>query len=374
MLYNRRSLQHSNIKWNLSSLNENAVGSRGIRSGIRSPCGVARRRYGLAKLQTKLCRTSMEAMPFVQAAAALAAETCKIVFQHRRWNCSSIDRAPYLTPDLTRATREQAYVYAVSAASLTYTMARACANGGLHHCTCASPPKETPAENFKWGGCGDNIRWGTNFAKRFVDTVEKYNTKALERMARQISGRRDNVAYDKKIMKLKSHIASVNLHNNHVGRRIIIENLSTQCKCHGVSGSCSIKTCWRSMPPIVDIGHKLLEKFTVAKEVTKNYLNSDSKELGTASKRRNLKSDDLIFLTKSPDYCTKDERMGSLGTAGRKCNVTSNGTDSCRQLCCGRGYRTVVEEKIERCQCKYYSCCYVKCKTCKTTTQIYECS
>ncbi|KAI4464397.1 wnt related [Holotrichia oblita] len=119
----------------------------------------------------------MEAMPFVQAAAALAAET---------------------------STREQAYVYAVSAASLTYTMARACANGGLHHCTCASPPKETPAENFKWGGCGDNIRWGTNFAKRFVDTVEKYNTKALERMARQISGRRDNVAYDKKIMKLKA--------------------------------------------------------------------------------------------------------------------------------------------------------------------------
>lgn len=102
MFNKHRSLQHSNIKWNLSSLNENAVGSRGIRSGIRSPCGVARRRYGLAKLQTKLCRTSMEAMPFVQAAAALAAETCKIVFQHRRWNCSSIDKAPYLTPDLTR--------------------------------------------------------------------------------------------------------------------------------------------------------------------------------------------------------------------------------------------------------------------------------
>ncbi|GJQ84858.1 hypothetical protein Trydic_g479 [Trypoxylus dichotomus] len=156
-------------------------------------------------------------MPFVQAAAALAAETCKAVFQHRRWNCTSIDKAPYLTPDLTRATREQAYVYAVSAASLTYTMARACANGALHHCTCASPPKEAPGENFKWGGCGDNIRWGTNFAKRFVDTVEKYNTKALERLARQT--RRD-LAYDKKIMRLKGHIASVNLHNNRVGRRV----------------------------------------------------------------------------------------------------------------------------------------------------------
>ncbi|KRT86498.1 hypothetical protein AMK59_2729, partial [Oryctes borbonicus] len=228
-------------------------------------------------------------------------------------------------------------------------MARACANGALHHCTCASPPKEAPGENFKWGGCGDNIRWGTNFAKRFVDTVEKYNTKALERLARRT--RRD-LAYDKKIMRLKSHIASINLHNNRVGRRIIIENLNTQCKCHGVSGSCSIKTCWRSMPPIVDIGRKLLEKFTIAREVTKGYLNNEYREIGT--KRHVPKDDDLIFLTKSPDYCTKDERMGSMGTGGRRCNVTSNGTDSCRQLCCGRGYRTVVEEKIERCQCKYY--------------------
>ena len=46
----------------------------------------------------------MEMMPHVQTAAALAAETCKLVFQHRRWNCSSIDAAPYLTPDLTRGT------------------------------------------------------------------------------------------------------------------------------------------------------------------------------------------------------------------------------------------------------------------------------
>jgi hypothetical protein len=44
----------------------------------------------------------METMPHVQKAAILAAETCQTVFQDRRWNCSSIITAPYLTPDLTR--------------------------------------------------------------------------------------------------------------------------------------------------------------------------------------------------------------------------------------------------------------------------------
>ncbi|XP_022912686.2 protein Wnt-11b-1-like [Onthophagus taurus] len=361
------SLQHSNIKWNLTSLNE--IGGRGIRSGIRSPCGVARRRYGLAKLQTKLCRATMEAMPHVEAAASLASTTCKTIFQNRRWNCSSIDKAPFLTPELTRATREQAYVYAISAASLTFTMAKACASGSLHHCTCANPPKEPPGENFKWGGCGDNIRWGSNFAKKFVDTVEKFNAKSTRDDDNLELQQEIKTYHDRKMAKLKGHIATINLHNNKIGRKIILENLKTQCKCHGVSGSCSIKTCWKSLSSIDDIGEQLLRKFTTAKEIQKRHVLIEGKD-----GERNLPKNELIYLMKSPDYCTKDEKLGSVGTVGRRCNVTSNGTDSCRQLCCGRGYRTVVEEKIERCQCKYYYCCYVKCKTCRTFTQIHECS
>lgn len=29
------------------------------------------------------------------------------------------------------------------------------------------------------------------------------------------------------------------------------------CKCHGVSGSCSIRVCWRRLPPLRDIGDAL---------------------------------------------------------------------------------------------------------------------
>ncbi|VEN57142.1 unnamed protein product, partial [Callosobruchus maculatus] len=46
------SLQHSHLHWNLTAWSlQNSPGGRGVRSGGRSPCAVARRRYGLARAQ-----------------------------------------------------------------------------------------------------------------------------------------------------------------------------------------------------------------------------------------------------------------------------------------------------------------------------------
>lgn len=92
-----------------------------------------------------------------------------------------------------------------------------------------------------------------------------------------------------------------------------------QCKCHGVSGSCNIKTCWKSIPSLEDIGHKLLRKFTNAKEVSKNQLilNEELYDTYDLFDRTRTNKEELIYLTKSPDYCTKDIRLGSFGTTGR---------------------------------------------------------
>lgn len=53
----------------------------------------------------------MDAMPHVQLAASLATETCKSVFKYHRWNCSSIDKAPVFTPDLTRGNKKFQFVF-----------------------------------------------------------------------------------------------------------------------------------------------------------------------------------------------------------------------------------------------------------------------
>lgn len=121
-------------------------------------------------------------------------------------------------------TREQAYVYALSSAAITYTMARACASGALHHCTCALPPThDPPGGNFKWGGCGDNVRWAANFAKQFADSIDR------ERDRERREG--EEVPKIEKDGKWKNKgLAAMNLHNNRVGRRVctIAQPLWTQ--------------------------------------------------------------------------------------------------------------------------------------------------
>jgi len=43
--------------------------------------------------------------------------------------------------------------------------------------------------------------------------------------------------------------------------------MKVQCKCHGVSGSCEVRTCWRSVPPFHDVGTILKDKYNGATEV-----------------------------------------------------------------------------------------------------------
>lgn len=40
----------------------------------------------------------------------------------------------------------------------------------------------------------------------------------------------------------------MNLHNNEAGRRALRSRMQRICKCHGMSGSCSMKVCWRRLP------------------------------------------------------------------------------------------------------------------------------
>lgn len=43
--------------------------------------------------------------------------------------------------------------------------------------------------------------------------------------------------------------------------------MQLECKCHGVSGSCELKYCWKALPHFRSVGHKLREAFDGATEV-----------------------------------------------------------------------------------------------------------
>lgn len=86
-----------------------------------------------------------------------------------------------------------------------------------------------------------------------------------------------------------------------------------------------------------------------------------------------IPKEDLLYINRSPNYCVEDPKLGVPGTQGRVCNRTSEGPDGCNLLCCGRGYNTHVVRHVERCDCKFVWCCYVRCRRCESMTDVHTC-
>ncbi|CAD5221966.1 unnamed protein product [Bursaphelenchus okinawaensis] len=328
---------------------------------------------GLSKKQLELCKHNPSAMRAVATGLKDAVNECQTQFSNEKWNCSA--KHGFGTALLNIASRESAYVYALSAGAVSHSVAKACAKGLIPDCGCGDRPRQT-SKDFIWAGCSDNLKYGNQFSRRFVDVTEKH--------------------------KLDSR-AKMNLHNNRVGRKVLANSMKTKCKCHGVSGSCVTKTCWKVVPDIDEFARNLKHKYERAQQVT---VNTDSNELivrsqlavsrterylqhdqfDTKSKQANLKSKydyqlsnpqqfhyqyqlnttpasraDLVFLDDSPNYCEIDQKNEIGGTKGREC---ANDKE-CDKICCGRGYDTKYEWQTEPCHCKFEWCCEVKCQQCE---------
>ncbi|XP_078496120.1 protein Wnt-11b-like [Lissotriton helveticus] len=304
---------------------------------------------GLLPDQYQLCKRNLEVMPTIVHAAAQTKLACQGAFSDMRWNCSSIELAPDYAPDLMKGTREAAFVYALASAAVSHSISRACAAGELPTCSCGSVPAEVPGPNFRWGGCGDNLRYGLQLGAAFADAPMKFTKSGSQAT---------------KLM---------NLHNNAVGRQVLIDSLETKCKCHGVSGSCSVKTCWKGLHDLRDIADDLKSKYLGATKVIHRHMGIRRQLVPKELDIRPVRDAELVYMVSSPDYCNKNPKVGSYGTQDRLCNKTSVGSDSCHLMCCGRGYNVFAETVVERCQCKYHWCCYVTCKKCERTVERYVC-
>lgn len=79
------------------------------------------------------------------------------------------------------------------------------------------------------------------------------------------------------------------------------------CKCHGVSGSCTIRVCWRKLKNFRAIGDSLVKKFDAATQVkiAEHKAKARLKPARKDAKRPSKK--DLVYLDDSPDYCQFNE-------------------------------------------------------------------
>ncbi|NXV73013.1 WNT6 protein, partial [Atlantisia rogersi] len=251
--------------------------------------------------------------------------------------------------------RETAFVYAITAAGVSHAITQACSMGELLQCGCEltrsrAPPSPTAGPGtegtaWEWGGCGDDVQFGYEKSQQFMDAKSKKGKNDIR--------------------------ALIDLHNNEAGRLAVRSYMRTECKCHGLSGSCTLRTCWRKMPHFREVGDRLLERFNGAFKVMGG---NDGKTLIPVGD--NIKppdKQDLIYSADSPDFCSANRKTGSLGTRGRVCNSTAMDTSGCDLLCCGRGHRdeTVVLE--ENCLCRFHWCCVVQCRKCSVRQELSLC-
>ncbi|KAH9284307.1 Protein Wnt-4 [Echinococcus granulosus] len=359
---------------------------------------------GFLRKQRALCLQYIQLMESVVRGYFMGLRECEYQFAAHRWNClgynltirsSPSRRKPgkvlrssqiegrskrkhvrtYMDRLLSSGTRESAYVLAVTSAGISHAVTKACSSGMHDSCGCDRTIYDHERQpNFEWSGCSDNIHFGAAFSRKFLDSRER--------------GR----------VQRNPKLGLTNLHNNHVGRQAVVKKMDIKCKCHGVSGSCEMRTCWRALPDFRSVGTQLRELFQEA--VMVDYVNNRLVPKSALYHRPSpsgppqpspsaqssvpvgaslaglpmLKENELIYTTRSPSYCHHDPRFGSIGTYGRRCSVDSKGPDNCNFLCCGRDYRREVFIQQEKCKCKFHWCCEVRCETCEKTVVVSTCN
>lgn len=99
--------------------------------------------------------------------------------------------------------RESAYAYAITAAGVTHEITRGCSRENWLECGCdkkvrGKVEKKDKENGWEWGGCSDNVKYGYDFTRRFMDPPRPRDTSDAKKM----------LTY------------SLAVHNNEVGRRV----------------------------------------------------------------------------------------------------------------------------------------------------------
>lgn len=290
----------------------------------------------------------------VKAGGHRGLQECQRQFKNDPWNCTLNNKNVYkelpifVKTTLPYATPETALLHAISSAAITHEITLQCRQHKIPGCGCVDT-KNRPAKgngDWQWGGCSDNIWFGENKTKSFIDSLE-----SPEQNAR----------------------SAVNLHNNEVGRKVVRSNLKRECKCHGVTGSCNLKTCWRSLAPFGKVGAELKRKYRQAVKVTlvDNALRDQKSK--TPVERRDKK---LVYLDSSPDFCVRNLTVGTPGMLGRTCSSDDISESKCQSLCnsCKLNPQTEPLEKQVDCRCKFVWCCSIKCEKCRQEYSLTTCT
>ncbi|XP_013100646.2 protein Wnt-4 [Stomoxys calcitrans] len=291
--------------------------------------------------QNHQCRKEFGLPDTIREARRLATTHCEDQFRYDRWNCSIEIRGKRNI--FKKLYKETAFVHALTAAAMTHSIARACSEGRMTKCSCGPRKHNRPDQTFEWGGCNDNLKHGKRVTRSFLDLR---------------GGESDEVT---EILR----------HDSEVGIEAVSTMMKDKCKCHGVSGSCSMKTCWKKLADFNATATLLRQKYnqairkapntrTMRREATSSRVKKPKQR---RKKQQQSQYTTLYYLETSPTYCSV--------TKDRQCL----NPDNCANLCCGRGYVTRVFKQVEKCRCRFNNgrCCQLICDYCQRYEDRFFC-
>ena len=114
--------------------------------------------------------------------------------------------------------------------------------------------------------------------------------------------------------------------------QVVRSKLRKECRYHGVTGSCNIKTCRKELALFNVVGQELKRKYRSA--VWMSFVNSKLHRRDSDRDRLvTRKQKELVYLNTSPDFCVRNPTAGSPGLRGRTCVSDVESEEKCRSLC-----------------------------------------
>ena len=290
----------------------------------------------LTTTQKEICEYDEAPVQAMARGVQRAIMECQRRFACGKWNCSTFSVGNNLFGAFVtqKHTLETAVLNALLTAGAVHAIAEACHEQRIKDCPCVIDDESTepdvmydyadyePEGNLtSWDNqsnrtevtltqCADHVEWALEYVMEFVDPLDSLDLWNVKNGGHLMAG---NAAHS---------------------------SLTRFCTCHGLSGACTVMTCYQRAPHISEVGEVLLKQY---------------------EESANGSETDLWYNANSPDFCVPDSELGVLGTAHRRCDPNSKAEHGCGSLCCGRGYYNKTVSVNHDSEGETFDCCDSMC-------------